>query len=373
MTHALLRDMEQVDVVVVGGGVTGLASASAIAARGFSTCLIERHPRPGLDTSTHNSGVIHAGIYHPPGSLKSALCVKGRGLLYAFCARHGVPHVKCGKLIVAHDASEIPALERLFNLGFANDVAGLTLVDRAFIVSKEPAVVGVAGIWSPESGVIDAEALVKALLRTAQAQGVMFLPGTKLIGADRDPAGMAIRTLRETIRARTVVNAAGLYADDVSAMLGGEAFTIHPCRGEYAEFVPAKRSLVNGLVYPLPHSSGHGLGVHLVRATGGQVWLGPTIRYQERKDDYEDDREPLESFATAAQRMIAGVTIGDLRLAGSGIRAKLHPAVESYADFMIRRDRRNPSVVQASGIDSPGLTSCLAVGNLVSQIVADGL
>ena len=365
--------MESVDVAVIGGGVTGLASALAAASRGFSTCLLERHPRPGLDTSTRNSGVIHAGIYHPPGSLKSRLCLDGRRRLYEFCAGHDVPHVRCGKLIVAHDGTEIAALERLLLNGAANGVEGLTLVDRAFIAAREPAVIAAAAIWSPESGVIDAEALVKTLLRAAQARGVMFLPGTPLAGADRDAGGMAIRTARETIHARTVVNAAGLYADDVSRLLGGETFTIHPCRGEYAELVPAKRSLVNGLVYPLPHASGHGLGVHLVRTTGGEVTLGPTICYRQRKDDYETGREGLETFATAAQRLLAGVTIDDLRLGGSGIRAKLHPATESFADFMIRRDRANPLVVQAAGIDSPGLTSCLAVGNLVGQIVADGL
>jgi glycerol-3-phosphate dehydrogenase len=201
----------------------------------------------------------------------------------------------------------------------------------------------------------------------------MFLPGTRLIGADAAAGGVAIRTERETIHARTVVNAAGLYADDVSRALGGERFTIYPCRGEYAEFVPAKRSLVNGLIYPLPHASGHGLGVHLVRATSGQVLLGPTIGYQERKDDYEQNRQGVEAFAESARRLVTGVTAADLRLAGSGIRAKLHPPSESFADFMIRRDRVNPAVVQASGMDSPGLTSCLAVGELVSQIVADGL
>jgi L-2-hydroxyglutarate oxidase LhgO len=363
--------LERIDVAVIGGGVTGLASARAIAQRGFSVCVLERHPRPGLDTSTHNSGVIHAGLYYPAGTLKARLCVEGRELMYEFCARHGIPHVRSGKLVVAHDEHEIAQLEALQRRGTENGATGLEIVDRAFIVAREPAVNTRFALWSPDSGIVNAEELVRVLLRTGEEEGAIFLPGTKLTGADRHPDGIVLQTDRETILARTVVNAAGLYADDVSRTLGGETFTIYPCRGEYAEFTPSKRSLVRALVYPLPHASGHGLGVHLVRTTGGQVWLGPTIHYQDRKDDYENDREPLERFAESARQLIDGVTIDDLRLSGSGIRAKLHPPSESFADFMIRRDRVNPAVVQASGIDSPGLTSSLAIGKLVSEIVAE--
>ena len=293
--------------------------------------------------------------------------------MYEFCARHGVPHVRSGKLVVAHDEREIHQLEALQARGTGNGVEGLEIVGRTFIVSREPAVSAVAALWSPDSGIVNAEEFVKALLRTGGDEGVIFLPGTKVVGADRHADGMVLTTERESILARLVVNAAGLYADDVSRLLGGESFTIYPCRGEYAEFAPAKRSLVNALVYPLPHASGHGLGVHLVRTTGGQVWLGPTIRYQERKDDYENDREGLEAFAESARRLIDGVSVDDLRLSGSGIRAKLHPPSESFADFLIRRDRRNPAVVQASGIDSPGLTSSLAIGDLVGEIVDERL
>ena len=244
--------MERVDVVVVGGGVSGLAAAGAIAARGFTTCVLEKHPRPGMETSTHNSGVIHAGIYYPEGSLKGRLCVEGRRLLYAFCAEYGVPHLRCGKLIVAQDDSEVAALEGLYKRGVANGVERLELVDRGFIARREPAIRAVAGVFSPETGIIEAETLVKALRRRAEAEGAIFLPSTPLVGAETTHEGTVLRTERESILAQIVVNAAGVYADEVSSILGGESFTIFPCRGEYAELAPARRSLVNFPGVPAP-------------------------------------------------------------------------------------------------------------------------
>ena len=363
--------MEHVDVAVIGAGVTGLAAARSLALSGLSVCVLERHRRAGQDTSTHNSGVVHAGIYYPPDSLKAKLCVDGRRMMYEFCAGYGVAHARCGKLIVAHDDSELATLHALRDRGLANGVEDLEIVDRSFMIAREPAVSGTAAIWSPSTGIVNAEELVKALLRTGAEAGVAFLPGTRLVGAETTSDGVIVRTERESIHARNVVNAAGLYADDVSRMLGGETFTIYPCRGEYVDVVPAKRSLVNGLVYPLPHASGHGLGVHIVKTTAGQVWLGPTIRYQAEKDDYENERLPVESFVAPARRLLRGITLDDLRPGGSGIRAKLHPPTESFADFMIRRDQSNPFVIQAAGMDSPGLTSCLAVGKLIAEIASE--
>jgi L-2-hydroxyglutarate oxidase LhgO len=354
-------------IVIVGAGVAGLATASALARRGRQVCVLERHGRVGLDTSTHNSGVIHAGLYYPPGSLKGRLCVDGRDRMYAFCREASVPHVRCGKLIVAQ-AGEEADLERVATAAAANG-ATVTPVDRDFVRAREPHIAAAQALWSPDTGWVEAEALVHALQADALRHDAAVLVGTPIVGVESGPAGLTVVTPRERIDAECVVNAAGLHADEVSRICGGESYTIYPCRGEYAQLAPRARGLVNGLVYPVPHQSGHGLGVHLTRTLSGEVWIGPTIRYQDNKADYENGRLALEEFVAPTRALLPSISIDDLRLGGSGIRAKLNPPSERFADFMIRRDTKNPHLIQVAGIESPGLTACLAIGELVAEIV----
>jgi L-2-hydroxyglutarate oxidase LhgO len=361
--------MDHIDVAVIGGGVIGLSAALKLARQGVSVCVVEREPRPGRGMSTHNSAVIHAGIYYPAGSLKAKLCLAGREQLYEFCARYGIPHRRCGKLLVAKHDAEVAGLETLRARGLANGVSSLEMVDADFVRRREPHVKAVAAVWSPDTGILEAEALVSTLDGLCRDRDVAVLVGTAVVAAGRSNGAVAIATPHERFLAGTVVNAAGLHADEVSRMLGGRSFSIKACRGEYAELAPSKRDLVNGLVYPLPSSDGSGLGVHLTRTTWGSVLVGPTAKYQDSKEDYEGQRLPIEAFLEPTRALLPNITLADLQPGSTGIRAKLHGPKEQFADFLIERDTLNDRLIQVAGTESPGLTSCLAIGDMVADLV----
>jgi glycerol-3-phosphate dehydrogenase len=375
--------VDRANIVIVGGGVVGCAVARAVSQRWSDVFLVEQMPKFGMGASTRNSGVIHSGIYYPPGSLKAKLCVAGNPMLKEFCAAHNVPHRNCGKLVVAHGSQQEAALEHLAENGRANGVEGLRLVDRDTIHLKEPHIEATAALEVPSTGIVSAEDLVKTLARIATGQGASLLPRTRVVRLERRADSVAVtlaegdaeapsHSTEETIEARCVINCAGLYADEIAAMLGNRSCRIYPVRGEYCELVRAKSYLVNNLVYPLPHTDGLSLGMHLTRTLWGTVLVGPTADYISEKSDYERNRLPVEEFVRRAKPMLPEIDAADMQLAYSGIRAKLVPPGHTgFADFVITRDAAAPRAIQLIGIESPGLTSCLAIAERVVTLASE--
>ncbi|HEX4642509.1 MAG TPA: FAD-dependent oxidoreductase [Candidatus Acidoferrales bacterium] len=375
--------MDRANIVIIGGGVVGCAVARAVSRRWSDVFLVEQTPKFGMGASTRNSGVIHSGIYYPPGSLKARLCVAGNRMLYEFCAAHGVAHRNCGKLVVAHDAKQTAELERLAENGRANGVTGLRLIDRAAVRAREPHIEAAVALEVPSTGIISAEDLIKTLARMATDQGASLLTRTRVTRLEQGVDSIAVTLVEgeegdgaqpteETIESRCVINCAGLYADEIAAMLGNREHRIYPVRGEYCELVRSKSSLINNLVYPLPHADGLSLGVHLTRTLWGTVLVGPTADYVAEKNDYERNRLPVEEFVRRAKSMLPEIEAADLQLAYSGIRAKLVPQGHAgIADFVIERDARVRNAIQLIGIESPGLTASLAIAEHVASLAAE--
>jgi glycerol-3-phosphate dehydrogenase len=373
--------MDRANVVIIGGGVVGCAIACALSTLWDDVFLLEALPKVGMLTSTRNSGVIHSGIYYPPGSLKARHCVRGNQLAHEFCAAHGVPHRNIGKIVVASSVEETKELTALMENGRANGVEGLRIIDRAAIRAREPHVEGFCALEVPSAGILSSEDFVKTYARLATGHGAHILNHAKVERLEALPDAIRVRSNAGEIETRCLVNSAGLFADEVAAMLGSSMarHKIYPVRGEYCELVRSKQDWICGLVYPLAHAEGLSLGMHLTKTLWGNVLVGPTARYIKDKNDYESDREPVEDFARGAKLLLPDIEPSDFVPAYSGIRPKLvppsSPSVQPHgkgmADFIIQRDPEVPTVVHLMGIESPGLTAAPAIAEHVRELVTE--
>ena len=372
--------MDQANILIIGGGVVGCAIARAVSARWEDVFLVEQNPKLGMATSSRNSGVIHSGIYYPKNSLKARHCVEGNRLTYEFCKKHNVPFRHTGKIVVAANAREFPELGALMKKGEDNGVEGLRLIGPDDIRKREPHIAGVAAIEVPSTGIVSSEDLVHAYARVAAGQGAEIVTHARVVSLE--PVAGAIRVrLRigdeedvqdEMIEARCVINAAGLYSDEIAGMLGNKSWKIYPVRGEYCEVRGPRASLINDLVYPLPHHDGLSLGVHFTKTLWGTFLLGPTATYVDAKDNYERGRLPIAAFAESAKTLLPEIEEKDLQLGYSGLRPKLVPPTgHGIADFVIARDPGVPQAIQLVGIESPGLTAAPSIAEHVAQLVAE--
>jgi L-2-hydroxyglutarate oxidase LhgO len=369
--------MADTGLTVVGAGVAGLAVAARLARRVPDLVLLERHPRHGQETSSRNSEVIHAGMYYPAGSLKARLCVRGNRLLYERCAARQLPHRRCGKLITAATPDERPALGPLLERAAANGVE-LRPLTAAEALALEPSIRSVEALWSPTTGILSAHALMDDLLHEAREAGAILQARSELVGLTRDAGSyhLTVRTPEgsESFTSERVVNAAGLEADTVAALAGidvaAAGYRQHYCKGSYFSVVGAKAPRLMRLVYPVP---GHvSLGVHAVVELNGRLKFGPDVEYlAERRQNYRVDETKRDAFAAAVRHIVPAIAEEDLAPDISGIRPKLQGPGDPFRDFVIAEEtaRGLPGLVNLVGIDSPGLTSALAIAEEVEELI----
>lgn len=366
--------MEQVDCIVIGAGVVGLAVARSLAQAGREVVVLEAEAAIGTGTSSRNSEVIHAGIYYPQGSLKARLCVAGRDAMYAFCDSHGVPYRRCGKLIVATDESQLAGLDALQAHALANGVDDLQRLNGDAVKVLEPQLNAVAGLLSPSTGIVDSHALMLALQGDAEAAGALLALQSPVSAVEVTDAGLRIKvggTEPMTLLTTTLINCAGHAAPGIAARTAGLPVDKVPPRyfakGSY--FTLATATPFRHLVYPLPEPGG--LGVHLTLDLGGQARFGPDVEWVDSLD-YTMDESRSDGFYAAIRRYWPGLPDGALQPAYTGIRPKISGPGESAADFRIDGPAEHgiAGLVNLFGIESPGLTAALAIADEVCQRLA---
>ena len=363
--------MEQLDAVVIGAGVVGLAVARALALSGREVVILEAEDAIGTHTSSRNSEVIHAGIYYPKGSLKARACVEGKALLYEYCVAHGVPHRRSGKLIVAADDSQLPELQKIQDKAHANGVTDVVWMTRAQALALEPELSCVAALYSPSTGIIDSHALMLAYLGDAEAHGAMLALKSPLARVEVKGDGFILHVNgSDPIGCASLVNSAGLRAPTVAKKMEGYRAELAPreyyAKGNYYSL--ARRSPFSRLVYPIPEPGG--LGVHVTLDLAGQARFGPDVEWIERiggKEDYAVDPRRAERFYGAIRRYWPALPDGALLPGYSGIRPKTAGPKEPAPDFEVQGSARHgiPRLVHLFGIESPGLTASLALAKAV--------
>ncbi|HSD65646.1 MAG TPA: NAD(P)/FAD-dependent oxidoreductase [Vicinamibacteria bacterium] len=369
--------MADTPLTIVGAGVVGLAVAARLAPRFPEAVVLERRERHGTETSSRNSEVIHAGMYYPTGTLKARLCVRGNRLLYELCERLEVPHRRTTKLIVATAPGEAGDIERLLALGRANGVP-LSMLTGEECRRLEPAVAATVGLLSPTTGIVSAHGLMDALLHEARRHGAILQPRAELVGLERRDGDyrLEIRTPDgvESLTSERVVNAAGLGSDTVAALAGidveAAGYRLHWWKGSYFAVSGPKARLVSRLVYPPPtHVS---LGIHAILGLDGRLRFGPDADHlPDRRQDYSVDETKRAGFGAAVRQLFPQIADEDLAPDIAGIRAKLQGPGEGFRDFVIAEEsaRGRPGLVSLVGIDSPGLTSALAIAEEVERLL----
>ncbi|MGC2960410.1 NAD(P)/FAD-dependent oxidoreductase [Paraburkholderia graminis] len=364
--------MDQIECVVIGAGVVGLAVARALAARGREVIVLEAAEAIGVGTSSRNSEVIHAGIYYPRGSLKATLCVRGREMLYDYCVERNVPHSRCGKLLVATSNNQIPQLDSIMAKGRDNGVLDLMRITGSEAQALEPALECVAAVFSPQTGIVDSHQLMLALQGDAERDGVMFAFHSPVEAIEAGNGRFIIKVggnAPTTISAACVINSAGLHANALARKIRGlDARHVPPlylARGNY--FSISGRAPFSRLIYPMPNEAG--LGVHLTIDLGGQARFGPDVEWVDAIN-YDVDPQRAESFYAAIRAYWPALPDDALQPAYAGIRPKLSGPSEPAADFVIQGPAAHGvrGLVNLFGIESPGLTACLAIAQRVCEL-----
>ena len=369
--------MADAQIVIVGGGVVGLALAAELS-RDFSPLFVlERNPKYGQETSSRNSEVIHAGLYYGKDTLKTRLCVMGKPLLYELCEKYNVPHKRIEKIITAISPEELPELEKLYHRGLENGVP-LELLTAGQVKAMEPNINTVGGIFSPTSGIISAHGLMDCYHHIATDQGAVFQPHAEVVGLEKTNGEFTI-SIKEfsglsTITAERVINAAGLESDTIAGLAGidvqAAGYRLNYCKGSYFALPGKYRDVVTRLVYPMPTT--HSLGVHALVDLNGRVKFGPDVEYLPgRTQDYSVDEAKRAAFAESVRRILPFITDDDLSPDMSGIRPKVQAKGEPMRDFIIRNEgsRGLDGLINLIAIESPGLTASPAIAKYVRDLL----